>query len=460
MSAWPCFREMGTASPPNDSLPQAALTRCLRELSDYVILRNEEDLFRNLRRGGDIDLLVHDQDLAERTLIRHLGVPIRVMRASDARGYSWDWGHVDLVQTIEWRGACYLRTEAILDRRRLSERGRPVPTIAHEAVISWLTSLLWGGFFKDRYAPEIRKAVEIDGSAFRQTLMEVAGKKWGGRLWQVAVDGCPEISAEWTRPLRQAVWWRAFWKSPPRTIQRFFAFVIAQLRLRFQPPVPWIAILGSDDDGKTSLAKEILHRFAACPYGTVKTFHWRRRVITRAHGPEPVTDPHGRPCGRRIGSGLRLLVPAADWLVGYWTRLVHLRAKGYILAFDRIYFDLVVDHERCGYGAGRLARALWWLLPKPDLLFLLDSEPAELWHRKQEVPPSELSRQRQAYRALVPQLRGGNVLDGSLPLSVLVDEVQCAIRAWMADRSVATESRVQDSKMTISRDDGKVTGTL
>jgi hypothetical protein len=420
----------------DDSVPQAALMQCLRELPDCVVLRNHEDLVGNLQRGGDVDLLVQDPDLAERTLIRHLGPPTQVIRASDARGYSWDWGHVDLVRTIEWRGACYLRTKAILDRRRLSERGRPVPTIAHEAVISWLTSLLWGGFFKDRYAPQIRKAVEIDGSAFRQTLMEVAGKKWGGRLWQVAADGCPEISAEWIRPLRQAVWWRAFWKSPPRTIQRFFAFAIAQLRLRFQPPVPWIAILGSDDGGKTSLATEIVHRFAACPYGTVKAFHWRPRLIARAHGSEPVT-------------GLRLLVLAADWLVDYWTRLVHLRAKGYILAFDRMYFDLVVDHERYGYGAGpRLARALWWLLPKPDLLFLLDSEPDELW------------RQRQAYRALVPQLRGGNVLDGSLPLSILVDEVQRVIRAWMVDRSVATESRVQGSKITISRDDGKVTGTL
>ena len=54
-------------SPPNDSVPEAALTQCLRELPDYVVLRNEEDLFGNLQRGGDIDLLVADLGLAERT---------------------------------------------------------------------------------------------------------------------------------------------------------------------------------------------------------------------------------------------------------------------------------------------------------------------------------------------------------------------------------------------------------
>ena len=168
-----------TVVPATDLVPQAALSRCLLELPDCVVLRNEEDLFGNLQRGGDIDLLVGDLELAERTLIRHLGCPIRITRRSYVREYSYDWGNVDLLPSIEWRGARYLRTEAVLDGRRVSARGRPVPRIAHEALISWLTSLLWGGFFKERYAPVIRQAVEVDGVAFRQALMEAAGKKLG-----------------------------------------------------------------------------------------------------------------------------------------------------------------------------------------------------------------------------------------------------------------------------------------
>ena len=190
---------MGIVSPPKDSVPQAALTRCLRELPNCVVLRNEEDLFGNLQRGGDVDLLVADLELAERTLIRHLGVPVRIIRSSYVSGYSYEWGHVDLVPTIEWRGACYLRTEAVLESRRLSASGRPVPRIAHEALVAWLTNILCGGFFKERYAAEIRKAVETDGPAFRQALIEVAGNRLGGRLWQAAAAGHPEISAEWTR---------------------------------------------------------------------------------------------------------------------------------------------------------------------------------------------------------------------------------------------------------------------
>jgi len=375
---------------------ETALTRCLRELPNYVVLRNEDDLFGNLQRGGDVDLLVGDLELAERTLIRHLGAPIRMIRSSYVTGYSYDWGHVDLLPTIEWRGACYLRTEAVLEGRRLSPRGRPVPTIAHEALISWFSSLLWGGFFKERYAAEIRQAVDLDGSAFRQTLMEVAGKKLGLRLWQAAVDGNAEISAEWTRSLRRAVWWRACLRSPMRTIERSVAFVIGELRLRFQPRVPWMAILGPDGSEKTSLTNEVVHRFAACPYGNVKVIQWRSRLMARVQRDEPVTDSHEGPRRVPIGSSWRLLALAAHWLGCYWARWARLRAKGYILAFDLTYFDAVADHARHPYGSWpRLGRALGWLLPKPDLVFVLDSESN-------------------------------------------IDEIQRVIRAWMLNRSVAT----------------------
>ena len=169
-----------------------------------------------------------------------------------------------------------------------------------------------------------------------------------------------------------------------RTIQRYFAFVVAELRLRFD------AAGTVDCDSRLGRQCEIRprerDRSSLCHVSVRErqSFPLASTPHARTHGAEPA-DPHGRPCRGPIGSGLRLLVLAADWLVGYWTRLVHLRAKGYILAFDRTYFDPVVDPKRYRHRAGpRLARALWWLLPKPDLVFLLDSEPDVLWHRKQE----------------------------------------------------------------------------
>src|SRR5688572_9403836 len=233
--------DMIIESPLYDTVSHAALTRFLRELPDYVVLRNEEDLFANLQRGGDVDLLVGDLDLAVRILIRHLGAPVRIISSSYVRGYSYDWGHIDLLPTIEWRGACFLRTVAILNDRQISAKGRPVPRPAHEAVISWLTSVLFGGFFKQRYAAQLRQAIESDGMELRRTLIAAAGNRLGRLLCQAAMDGHPEIAATWTRSLRRSVWMRACLKSPIGTVQRCGAFVLGELRRRFKPPVPWIA---------------------------------------------------------------------------------------------------------------------------------------------------------------------------------------------------------------------------
>jgi hypothetical protein len=409
-------------------ISQAALTQFLRELPTCVVLRNEADLFENLARGGDIDVLVADLKLAERTLIRHLGPPIRVVRSSYVTGYSYDWGHIDLLPTIEWRGACYLTAAAVLKNGRLSARGRLVPRPAHEALISWLANILFAGCFKERYSVQIRSAVATDGYALRQALLQAAGNTWGDRLWHAAVEGHPELSASWTPSLRRVVWWRAWVRSPRRTIHRFFAHVVAELRLRFAPPVPCIAILGGDSRETSSLANEVVRRFAACPYAHVKLDHRHPRAITSGRNADPVADLRERGPGP-IRSIMTLFVLAIDWLVGYWTRLAPLRAKGYIVAFEGVHFDLVADPLREPCQWPRLARVLSWLLPKPDIIFVLDSEPD--------------------VRSLGSRPRR-HALDARLPLNLLVDEIQGVIRAWMSDRALASLGNVSAAIPTAS----------
>lgn len=405
-------REMGIMSSRKCSVPRAALEHYFRELPDYVVLRNEEDVFAHLERGGDLDLLVGNLDLAERTLIRHLGCPIRITRRSYVRENFYDWGSVDLLPSIEWRGASYLRTDSVFDGRRLSEGGRPVPRLAHVALISWFSSLLWGGFFKERYASVIRQAVEADGLAFRQALTEAAGHRWGDRLWRMAAEGHPEKSATWTVNLRRAVWWRAFTRAPFRTSQHYCSFVIRELRLRFAPPVPWVAILGSDRGRRSAIVSDLLDRFSQSSYGHVKAIQWSARR-----------------------TGLKRLVQATEWFVTYWTRWVNDRAKGYILALDGDHASPFAASWRNRSGSNRRGAARW-LLPKPDLVFVLDSPSDEL-RGTDEGTPAELAPEMHQ-TAAGPEPPAAHVLNGRAPVSVLGESIQRVIRAWMLDRTAAS----------------------
>jgi hypothetical protein len=265
---------------------------------------------------------------------------------------------------------------------------------------------LWGGFFKDRYTGVIQEAVVVEGASFRRVLVDAAGTKWGGRLWQLAADGQPEASARSVAQLRRAVWWRAWLRAPVSTIRRYLAFVFGELRLRLVPHVPWIRIAGTSGSATSALVDKLCDRFGANAYGNVIAFHWRPRSPIRA-------------------SATKL---AIDWLVTYWKTIVRLRAKGYILVLDGTYFDLV--KESLG-GSRRMARAFSRILPAPDLAFFLDSASGTV---------ASGGRSASASADQLPSdsgLSNFQRLDGTRSVDLLANEILTATRAWMSQRTAA-----------------------
>ena len=120
------------------------------ELTDFVVLRNH-DIWSNLARGGDVDLLVADASEAEEALFLHLGVPLWLARRPGIRTYGYPWGHLDVLSSLERHGVVYLPERAALKMAERSHTEFPRPRLAHEALVSWLGVLLVHGRFKERY---------------------------------------------------------------------------------------------------------------------------------------------------------------------------------------------------------------------------------------------------------------------------------------------------------------------
>jgi thymidylate kinase len=111
-----------------------------------------------------------------------------------------------------------------------------------------------------------------------------------------------------------------------------------------------------------------------------------------------------------------LVLVVLDWWVGYWTRIVRQRAKHGFVVFDRHLLDLLVDPVRYRYGGPRwVARMACRLVPRPDLIVVLDGSPAVVRARKQEVSQSESTRQRIAYRRLTADTPGAYLVDAEMP---------------------------------------------
>jgi thymidylate kinase len=198
-----------------------------------------------------------------------------------------------------------------------------------------------------------------------------------------------------------------------------------KIGLRLRPSAPWVVVLGPDGSGKSSVLDALASRLAPNFEGT-KIYHWRPGFLRPSKGVGgPVTDPHGKPPRGTPSSLLKLVFLFLDWTLGYWGRLVRLRARGHLILFDRNYYDLLVDPKRYRYGGPLwLAKLVSWLIPRPNLVILLDAPPEVLQERKQEVPLEETTRQRAAYLKLLRSLSEGCVINATRPLNDVVAEIE------------------------------------
>jgi len=420
---------------PVPAAAQVKLSEFLNSLEEYVILRNQ-DVWSSLARGSDVDLLVKDTDRAEKALLLHLGMPLRMQGNSYVTSYFYPWGQIDLWPRLEWRGAVYLPNQAVIGQAERSRFGFASPRLAHEAAVSWLNFALRGGFFKERYRMTILEAARNDGAALREALVYAAGPVWGERLWLAASEGRPETSANWVGPVRRAVWWRACRRDPRNTLLGWLAHWKAELGLRLRPPLPWVTVLGPDGSGKSSVLVALKCRLGPPPFKDVRIHHWRPGFLRADDGRGPVTDPHGKPPRGTLASVAKLIFLFLDWTLGYWGYLAHFRAKGGLMLFDRDYCDLLVDYKRYRYSRPLwLAKLMRKVIPRPNLVVLLDAPPEVLHGRKQEVSLDETARQRRAYFELVSSLPEGCVVDATRPLDDVVTAVEKVILNYVVERT-------------------------
>jgi len=151
----------------------------------------------------------------------------------------------------------------------------------------------------------------------------------------------------------------------------------------------------------------------------------------------PVTAPHSRPPRSLVGSLAKAAYWVLDYTLGYYVKIRPALARSTLVLFDRYLVDALVDPRRYRYGGPRwVLHLVWLLIPKPDLVILLDAPTEVLRARKQEVSPRDTERQRHDYRQLVEMLPNGHVVDAAQPLDRVVTAVGTVILGFLASRTL------------------------
>jgi thymidylate kinase len=214
---------------------------------------------------------------------------------------------------------------------------------------------------------------------------------------------------------------------------------VGRIRRWFHPPGMSIVLCGADGSGKSTVGRMLVESLA----GTFDTklgryYHWKPPLFStgRRAARGPITDPHGIPPRNAFLSLLYFGFHWVEFFLGSYWAIRPVTARGGLVMIDRFFYDFFVDQRRyrlnVPLGVVRLGH---WLLPQPDLVVLLDAPPDVLRRRKQEVPPEETTRQREAYRNLVKRLPNGFVADASQPPEKVVADIRNAVMGFLARRT-------------------------
>lgn len=203
-------------------------------------------------------------------------------------------------------------------------------------------------------------------------------------------------------------------------------------RRYMRPQGMLIACLGPDGAGKREVI-EALTTHPLAPFERGQSMQLRPYVMR----PRRTSDePSARKPRGRLGTIAKLMMFAADYWIGYWSRIRPSLVRSTLLVSDSYFDDVLVDPRRYRMHRPRaFARLLAPWIPQPALWLVFDVPAHVLRERRGANDERELDRQRREYRRVLRGRRNVVVLDASQPLEQVIADAERAIVAQAARRT-------------------------
>jgi thymidylate kinase len=176
-----------------------------------------------------------------------------------------------------------------------------------------------------------------------------------------------------------------------------------------------ITFSGVDGAGKTTIlssvkqylveqkgykVKELRHRPGLFPIlSAIKHGKKKAELLTMQNNPRSGTNTSS------LSSYLRFAYYFADYLIGQAWVFFAFSLRGYVIIYDRYYFDFIADPKRTNLSINvKLATRLYSLITKPDYNFFLYAPTATILSRKQELDAKSIEELTKNYLNLFEHL--------------------------------------------------------
>jgi thymidylate kinase len=378
---------------------------------------------------------------------------------------------IDIILEIQgWWGAAYLYNDKIWTGA--SKRGDFwIPRPAHEAAMAFFQHLLWGGFYKRKYAGRLPLLIAQDEQEFRRIITEHFGQRWLCLIDWIKQKNVARIEKN-VSGLRKSLWANALKRDCQKTLSRFLLFVVQEGAITLRKRGLFIALIGPDGVGKTTLAGALKADWG-CLFRDVLYFHFRPPLVHGLHADIPrggdvqFRNLSLRPTFvDRVLSPARLLISVIRFNLGYWLRVFPALLHQNLVIADRYFYSYLLFPESVRYYGPRwLVRCLARLFPKPDLVLALYAPPDVIRTRKSELSEWELTKQLGDLSS-VCSIADTQLLDADRSLEEIVQASKAHITESVSRRGgkdvAGWEADVKTTRLPrsiLSRDSGQTSST-
>ena len=193
-----------------------------------------------------------------------------------------------------------------------------------------------------------------------------------------------------------------------------------------------VAFLSPDGAGKSTVISGIQVTCSGSFYG-IENYYFRPHLFknlghyNKLNPSEEATsneNPHDVVVHGKCKSLLRFLFYNLDFILGTILKVDVDKMKKKLVIFDRYYYDYFVDMKRYRYSiSSKWAWCFRYIIPRPDLVFVLDAPSDIIYARKQELTIEEIERQRAEFKKLKDKYVNMIVIDTSKQKEDVIAEV-------------------------------------
>ncbi len=316
-----------------------------------------------------------------------------------------------------------------------------------EACMHFLYPLIVKKKIKDKYKKKIKHF--SSKKKFNVILGESLGEKASSRIVKnIKNDAWVEIEKN-VGQYRLVLCFKAIIYFKLRYIKYLCLFITTNCQRIFHPNGLFIVFIGPDGCGKTTLINQLsLSMQDIFVQGHIKKFYWRpflfprlRELLFNKHEKDIVSNPHEEVLATTFKARTKYYIKFCYYLLDYIfgvLKYIGVWSRGGAVMFDRYYYDHIVFPERFGFKVPKwLMLFCLKFIPKPDLIFYLESTPDILLARKNELSKVEIQRQQREYKELLKHNRNAYFIDVNKSIHDISKEIINISLNHMANKTLS-----------------------